>query len=360
MKKKTLVRTITAVALLTYLVVAVAWSVSNVNASKCRSVKIHISDPDSVGFVTEKGLIADLKGFYENAPGELVANLDIAKVTTRLNQNDRIETASVVVSPYAHSYNDNDSDMLGCEVYVNVVPMKPVARVFDSDKSYYINRAGKHISAGKNYHIDVPIIQGRFGKDYQPTALLPLIDFLNDNADWGNLITMIKADKPSSIILVPAIQGHVINIGNLDNLYDKFDRIGLFYKKVFPVKGWNYYDSISVKWSGQVVATRRNKTVAVRQEEIDVESEKELPDENSSDVMSTMVDNSTASDNNLRASTDKKPEPKKSDAKKSDVKKSDAKKPDAKKPDAKKPDVKKSDAKKPGVKNNSKKSTKST
>lgn len=26
-----------------------------------------------------------------------------------------------------------------------------------------------------------------------------------------------------------------------------------------PVKGWNYYDTVSVKWNGRVVATRRTK-----------------------------------------------------------------------------------------------------
>ena len=33
------------------------------------------------------------------------------------------------------------------------------------------------------------------------------------------------------------------------------------YHKVLPVKGWDYYDTISVKWGGQVVATRRLKSI---------------------------------------------------------------------------------------------------
>ena len=40
---------------------------------------------------------------------------------------------------------------------------------------------------------------------------------------------------------------------------NKFNRIKTFYKEVMPVKGWNYYDTISVKWRGQVVTTRRDK-----------------------------------------------------------------------------------------------------
>ena len=28
-----------------------------------------------------------------------------------------------------------------------------------------------------------------------------------------------------------------------------------------PIKGWNYYDTISVKWRGQIVATRQEKSL---------------------------------------------------------------------------------------------------
>ena len=42
-----------------------------------------------------------------------------------------------------------------------------------------------------------------------------------------------------------------------------------------PVKGWTYYDTISVKWQGQVVATRREKrkntTILTRADSIDNE-----------------------------------------------------------------------------------------
>ena len=35
----------------------------------------------------------------------------------------------------------------------------------------------------------------------------------------------------------------------------------LFYRKVMPEKGWMTYDTISVKWNYQVVASKRTKAV---------------------------------------------------------------------------------------------------
>nr|MDE7421741.1 hypothetical protein [Muribaculaceae bacterium] len=33
------------------------------------------------------------------------------------------------------------------------------------------------------------------------------------------------------------------------------------YRKVLPAKGWNIYDTISVKFKNQIVASRRNKAI---------------------------------------------------------------------------------------------------
>ncbi len=64
----------------------------------------------------------------------------------------------------------------------------------------------------------------------------------------------------------------------MDNLGDKFDRLRLAYKKILPVKGWDFYDTLSVKWRGQVVATRRVKRLHQAISTVDIEAEQELPD----------------------------------------------------------------------------------
>ena len=56
------------------------------------------------------------------------------------------------------------------------------------------------------------------------------------------------------------------------------------YHKVLPVRGWDYYDTLSVKWGGQVVATRRLKSLGEPIIRFDREGEAD-PDED----ISTMV-----------------------------------------------------------------------
>ena len=73
----------------------------------------------------------------------------------------------------------------------------------------------------------------------------------------------------------------MVNFGDTTRLAEKRDALKLFYSKVMPYKGWEEYDTISVKFRGQVVATRRDKTrLNVNSEPIEEEDLEEatLPD----------------------------------------------------------------------------------
>jgi len=69
----------------------------------------------------------------------------------------------------------------------------------------------------------------------------------------------------------------VVNIGNADGFDNKFAKLKLFYSEVLPKRGWNTYDTISVKWNHQIVATRRVKAVP-QIIEYDPEDDEQAPD----------------------------------------------------------------------------------
>ncbi|MDE5922598.1 MAG: hypothetical protein K2G79_03810, partial [Muribaculum sp.] len=137
---------------------------------------------------------------------------------------------------------------------------------------------GKRISATARYHTDAPIIYGRFDSTKSAVDNLPLLRYISSDSAWSALITCVKVDGPKNVILVPMIHGHVINIGDINNLPDKFKRIKRAYREILPVKGWNFYDTISVKWKGQIVATRRAKKLNTAISAVDFEAEREAPD----------------------------------------------------------------------------------
>ncbi|MCF0219646.1 MAG: cell division protein FtsQ [Muribaculaceae bacterium] len=215
----------------------------------CTGMRISVSDPEHRSFVTAGEIAKELGSLPESVAGTPLSEINTFSLTKHLQAIDKIEDISII----------RTSQGL---ISIDVVPLVPVARIFDGNKSYYINKDGKRISANARYYSDVPVIVGHFPPNdslFPPTSLIPLLDYIAGDPKRSDLVTMIKVDSPHDIILVPPIAGHVINFGDVSDFDSKFQRIEKMYAKVLPAKGWNYYDTLSVKWGGQVVATRRDK-----------------------------------------------------------------------------------------------------
>lgn len=167
----------------------------------------------------------------------------------RLSASDKIEHVNASIL--------SDGTLL-----IEAVPMEPVARVFEYGKpSYYINADGKVISAELRYHLDVPVLVGRFDSIHPAKRLLPLLDYISAHPEASALVATVTQEADGNIILIPNIVGHVINFGDTSAMDNKFSRLRTFYRHVAPVKGWDAYDTIAVRWRDQIVATRRNKTI---------------------------------------------------------------------------------------------------
>lgn len=143
---------------------------------------------------------------------------------------------------------------------VKVKPLVPVMRVFVGDNSYYINKDGKHIASSSEFFTDVPVVTGSFSREFPPTAVLPLIRHIEKDPFLRDLTSMVVARDARNLIIVPRVFGHVVNMGDTSDIAEKSRALSLFYRKVMPYKGWQEYDTISVKFRDQIVATRRDKT----------------------------------------------------------------------------------------------------
>lgn len=201
-------------------------------------------------FVTKGEVLRMLKEW--NLPDSLsrdFSSIDLQEIEDRLGAVDNIEEATV-------------ERLANNKVRVTVTAMIPVARVFDRNGSYYINHAGKRLTANSRFRLDVPIVTGEFNESHPAKSLLPLIERISSDEAWNSLIGQISVDpRNRDIILVPMIRGHVINFGDTTAIESKLARIMTMYHEILPVKGWNFYDTLSVKWGGQVVATRRLKSI---------------------------------------------------------------------------------------------------
>ena len=246
------------------LTVGILWAREKSRGELCTSVDVEVVNADSTSFVTPQGVLTDLKGQGIKLVGKHMGDINASDIEEALK-----------VSPYLEN-----ADIVKCQdgkVLIRVSQLVPVVRVFDGEDSYYMNRAGKRMATTTYYHCDVPVVQGHFTRKYPATRLLPLIDYVENDSLLRSLVTMYQVRDTNNIIIVPELSGHVVNIGNADGFENKFAKLKQFYTQVMPKRGWNTYDTISVKWNHQIVATRRVKAVAPVLEDYS-EDDEQAPD----------------------------------------------------------------------------------
>ena len=250
MEKDTIIKIALSMVLAVYLVFALAMTGMAEDSDRYSSVMIHVTDSLGTGFVNKKDIVAECGDLGAMIQTKTRADIDIDALETHIASMPEVEDANVTVL-------NNGS------VRIDVTPMSPVARVFNpGGSSYYINSSGKRVNANVRYHVDVPVVIGNFDRaGIDPASLLPMLAQIKNDRTVNALVSTVTLSHDNDILIIPVIRGQVINIGDTSNIENKFARLKSFYRQVMPVKGWNVYDTISVKWRGQIVATRRLKNL---------------------------------------------------------------------------------------------------
>lgn len=236
------------IALLSYAAVMAVWAMQCDSQARCTGIEVGITARSFMGdTITQRGVIAELARFDKNIIGKRLSAINTRSIEKFLSSFNNFEDVQCVVTS-------------GGKLRITVVPVVPEIRVFDGADSYYINKDGKRIDANARFFCNVPIVTGHFTKDFPASSLLPVTRRIAADSTFKHLVMMVKADSPNDILLIPRVAGHVINIGDSRNLDTKLHNVLLAYRDIMPYQGWEKYDTISVKFDGRIVASRRDKS----------------------------------------------------------------------------------------------------
>ncbi|MDE6095235.1 MAG: hypothetical protein K2G52_03515 [Muribaculaceae bacterium] len=243
---KTILKWLILTFLFVYVTWVTVWAHGEARRHGCQGIEVVIAQATAADTITRNGVLDELSRYpcrIIGAPVESVNTLDIERYLSRFSNFEEV----------------NCILQTDRKLRVTVTPMIPALRVFENGKSYYINKDGKKIESKASFFVDVPIVSGTFDEKFTPRQLLPVTRFISTDPILSKLIGMVDAKDADNIILVPRIHGHVVNFGDTTRLDEKRRALLTVYRKVMPYKGWERYDTISVKFNGQVVATRRVK-----------------------------------------------------------------------------------------------------
>lgn len=279
---KTILKTVLCVVLLGYVALAFAF-VHEDNARRvCPGVDLRIEGNTLPDSVIRQGINSQLAKYGKKLTGSELDSIDLKKLEDYLSRFSNFESVECSINP--------DS-----RLRITVTPIKAEVRVFsDNGRSFYINRYGKRIDADAEFYIDVPVLIAPEKYERSLPAALSLIRYASADPELSPLIAAYKIDGPNDLLIIPRLQGHVINFGDSTRMEEKKAAILAAYRNVLPAKGWNTYDTISVKFKNQIVASRRNKTLSshgVPEDEGEDLEEATLPDVGNINIKNSSQEN---------------------------------------------------------------------
>jgi cell division protein FtsQ len=230
----------------------------------CNTVEVNIVDSLRNGFVTESSIKNLLLKRGINLIGRNFGKIYLDSLETILNAYPPVEKAEV--------YKTNEG-----RVVIDIRQRNPIVRIIDANNvSYYIDNKGFLMRLSGNFTSRVIIANGfinsKFpnyqvnvfnlerksnGKRVILTDIFRLATYISNNKFWSAQIQQIYVNENGEFELVPRVGSQIILFGDFTNCEEKFDNLMSMYKNAFPAVGWNKYESINLKYKGQVICTKR-------------------------------------------------------------------------------------------------------
>lgn len=251
------------IGIVAYLGITFSFVNSRQDELVCNYVEIKIIDSAKNGFIQPKDIHNLL--FRKNIKliGKNFQNINLKALEAELNTFPPIENAEVYKTT-------------GGKVVMEIQQRNPVIRIFDVlDQSYYIDDKGFLMRVSGKYTSHVPVANGyisapaafnksvnvltlqRAGKRSILAELYQLAQYIEEHEFWKAQIQQIYVNHKYDFELIPRVGSHVIVFGDISNCEEKFNNLESLYINGLNAVGWNKYETINLKYKGQVICTKR-------------------------------------------------------------------------------------------------------
>jgi len=218
----------------------------------CSDVKIEITGTEKDVFIDEKDVL-DLINSTGNIVGKDLSKIDLKALESALEKNLWVKNAEM--------FFDNNQLL-----HVNIEERQPVARVFSAEgSSFYVDSMAVRLPLSDKLSARVPVFTN-FPSDKEVMtqsdsamlkAVVKLGKFIVADSFWMAQVAQIDISGSANFEIIPTIGDQVIELGNTDDLENKFGRLYSFYKQAWLQNGINKYEKIELQYDHQVVAVKR-------------------------------------------------------------------------------------------------------
>jgi len=150
----------------------------------------------------------------------------------------------------AEVYSSQQGDM-----NIKLQQRKAIVRIKTAYDDYYLDEDGLEMPLSKEYTPRIIIVSGDANQKHH-ASIYAFIQRINKSEFWKSQITQLHFSG-DQVVLIPRVGSQKIHFGMLVNSSEKLDNLYRFYNQAMPVKGWQTYSDISLKYNNQIVCTKK-------------------------------------------------------------------------------------------------------
>lgn len=200
-----------------------------------------VDHASGMNFVLSEDVLKQLEETTPDWRGNPVAGINIQLLEERLEQLNGTQKAEVFFQ-------------LNGKVCLQVTQRLPLLRIFDKNKSYYLDNQGHAIRLSPNFAAKVPIVTG-IKDSANRAAVVRLFTSIRNDEYLKDLIAGGGKDEKGEFFLIPSFGQHRVLLGNLENYEKKLKKLSAFYRFGLAEENRNRLVLVNLKYANQVVCT---------------------------------------------------------------------------------------------------------
>jgi|GEM_PF-180197 len=262
--KRWIWRTIGGVAALTLL----GFVIIQQKNKRCQGIVIQLDEQAEYPFFTED----DIKNLVNNNNTDqiediLFEKINLQTIETRVLKNRLIKKCQAYRDLFGH-------------LVVIIEQQKPIGRLvgysgenqlLTASQGGYLTETGELVPLSSRFAARVILVSGDFFKNPKKNLhsengqrLVELLKIIQKDPLWKAQLTELTVLADGEITIQPLVGQYQIEFGLPDNIDKKLKKLSIFYNTILPLKNWERYKRVSVKFKNQIVCELKFQPVLVK------------------------------------------------------------------------------------------------
>lgn len=229
----------------------------------CWNLEVKVDRQDGSYFVDEDEIKKAILALGDSLVGSRISDVDVQIVRSTVAKMPAVRSADV--------YKTVDG-----RIQVNVKQCQPLVRIINSDGTgFYLDKDGGTAPLSKKFTARVPVVVGaineplglsvhalRLNQELADQSCLDeifsLFEYIEDDEFLSAQVDHVYRNQFGEYTIIPRVGNHNIQIGEVNNLDQKFGKLMAFYQQNIGKRDLNKYTDIDLRYRKQVVCRKRS------------------------------------------------------------------------------------------------------